>query len=68
MARNIFSDAAWGRHCGRIHLGPICINGGAAGQAICERCKRDVTREDRIICQRMWDQVRDIKREVGVSC
>ncbi len=57
MGRNMFSDAALGRICGRVHMGPICVNGGDRGQPICERCGRDVTRTDRELVQHMWNVI-----------
>lgn len=43
--------------CGRIHIGPVCVNGGRNGQPICEWCGCDVTRADRDEVQRRWDTV-----------
>lgn len=46
--------------CGRIHLGPVVVNGGDKGQAICEACGGNVTREDREQIQGSWNIVRDM--------
>jgi hypothetical protein len=43
--------------CGRVHLGPVCVNGGPKGQPICEGCGRTVTRSERETVQRMWNTV-----------
>jgi hypothetical protein len=47
-------------HCGRVHLGPVCVNGGDKGQPICEACGRPVTRAEREMVQRMWNQVHSL--------
>lgn len=43
--------------CGRIHLGPVCVNGGNKGQPICMSCGGNVTHKDRDTIQRMWNTV-----------
>lgn len=44
--------------CGRIHFGPVCVNGGPNGEPICEWCKCRVSREEREQVQRQWNTVR----------
>ena len=53
--------------CNRIHLGPVCVNGGDKGQPICEACGNDVTRADREIIARMWLQVKELLKKYKVS-
>lgn len=43
--------------CGRVHFGPIVVNGGERRQPICRHCGRDVNKADRELVQRMWNQV-----------
>lgn len=49
--------------CGRVHLGPVCVNCGDKGQPICMACGGNVTREDRDLNQRIWNQVNDLLRK-----
>lgn len=44
--------------CGRIHFGPVCVNGGDRSQAICEACGRNVNRRDREQVQASKDVIR----------
>ena len=49
--------------CGRIHLGPVCANGGALQKPMCQACGEYVTRAERDTVQRMWDTVRTVLRK-----
>lgn len=44
--------------CGRIHFGPVCVNGGSKGQPICTACGRDVDRKTREQVQASKDVIR----------
>ena len=44
--------------CGRIHFGPVCVNGGPNGEPICEWCQCVVNRAEREQVQRQWNTVR----------
>jgi hypothetical protein len=43
--------------CGRVHFGPIIVNGGHRNQPICRTCGRDVNKAERDQVQRTWNQV-----------
>jgi hypothetical protein len=48
--------------CGRLHLGPVCVNGGRRGEPICEACGQFVTRQERDQIQRTWNTVHAMLR------
>jgi len=56
--------------CGRIHLGPCCINGtrenGSVGPT-CEECGRSMTPADREQMHRTWEAVHRIRTVAGAQ-
>jgi hypothetical protein len=50
--------------CGRIHFGPICVNGGPRGEPICEWCKCRVDRADRDQVQKQWNTLTHYLRPI----
>lgn len=45
-------------NCGRIHLGPCCINGGTNDGPQCMHCGEDITMEQREQINKTWNRVR----------
>lgn len=43
--------------CTTQHFGPVVVNGGPNGEAICDWCGGLISREDRERIQREWDIV-----------
>jgi hypothetical protein len=50
--------------CGRIHFGPICVNGGPNGEPTCKWCRCTVSREERWQVQRTWNTLMAFLRPI----
>lgn len=48
--------------CGRVHLGPCCVNGGDRDQPICMHCGGDMDAKDRALMGRTWEKVHALLR------
>lgn len=53
--------------CGRIHLGPCCINGGPRGERLCMACGEIITEEQRSQINKTWDTVHAMLRPYKAS-
>lgn len=49
--------------CGRVHLGPCCVNGSATRGPMCMACGEAITEEQRNTINRMWTTIRNMLRQ-----